>query len=327
MNVLILAAGSREHRAAQLETDTWVLQKLGDHAMIDHVVHLARRVAEPAHIYIVTDARNENISQYLGNAYHYVVQTVARGTGDAVHQARQSLAGYDGPLLILYGDTPLLRASSVMGLVARHRLKKATFSLLSAYAEETLAYGRIVRSQTGDILDILEVSDDADHNLPVVEYNIGAYVVETSRLWPALAEAFLKGTDHRLTDTVAVLAGHQERISSYHALDPDELQGINTPADLERAAFILQKRQLRPRRSEEHNEIRFGTGGWRARIGEGFTLDNVRRLCQALANEVVRRGPGGRRRAHRLRPALSGRRGRRSREPRSLPATISRSSC
>ncbi len=66
------------------------------------------------------------------------------------------------------------------------------------------------------------------------------------------------------------------------------MQGINTDADLAQAEFILQKRLYRPRRQEEQNLIAFGTGGWRALIGEGFTLHNVRRLSQALANEITR---------------------------------------
>jgi phosphomannomutase len=66
--------------------------------------------------------------------------------------------------------------------------------------------------------------------------------------------------------------------------------GVNTPEDLAQAEFVLQKRLYRPRRIEAENEVSFGTGGWRAVIGEGFTLHNVRRLCQALANEVTRLG-------------------------------------
>ena len=60
--------------------------------------------------------------------------------------------------------------------------------------------------------------------------------------------------------------------------------------DLAHAEFILEKRIFRPRRQEEQNLVTFGTGGWRAIIGEGFTMHNVRRLCQALANEITRRG-------------------------------------
>jgi phosphomannomutase len=68
------------------------------------------------------------------------------------------------------------------------------------------------------------------------------------------------------------------------------VQGINNAEDLARAEFILQKRLYRPRRQEEQNLVTFGTGGWRAIIGEGFTMHNVRRLCQALANEITRQG-------------------------------------
>ena len=76
------------------------------------------------------------------------------------------------------------------------------------------------------------------------------------------------------------------KVDSYQLYDPDEVRGINDIADLAQAAFILQKRLFRPRRQEEENVVAFGTGGWRAIIGEGFTLHNVRRLCQALANEM-----------------------------------------
>ena len=79
-------------------------------------------------------------------------------------------------------------------------------------------------------------------------------------------------------------------MESYQLYDQDEVQGINTAEDLAHAEFILQKRLFRPRRQEEQNLVTFGTGGWRAIIGEGFTMHNVRRLCQALANEITRRG-------------------------------------
>jgi hypothetical protein len=124
------------------------------------------------------------------------------------------------------------------------------------------------------------------------ELNIGAYVVESTALWPALRTAAAEASPYAqidFTSCVQLIAANGGRIATYRALDEDELLGINTVADLEQAAFILQKRQLQPRRRQEHDLIHFGTGGWRALIGEGFTLDNVRRLCQALANEIVRR--------------------------------------
>ena len=80
------------------------------------------------------------------------------------------------------------------------------------------------------------------------------------------------------------------QVTSYTSHDPDEILGINTPADLAQAEFVFKKRYLRPARVEEESEIRFGTGGWRAIIGEGFTMRNVRRLSQALANRLTRQG-------------------------------------
>src|SRR5208283_4606992 len=95
--------------------------------------------------------------------------------------------------------------------------------------------------------------------------------------------------EYRLTDCVHQLIRSGLRVTNYQLYDQDEVQGINTAQDLAQAEFILQKRLYRPRRQEEQNMVAFGTGGWRAIIGEGFTMHNVRRLSQALCNEITRR--------------------------------------
>jgi phosphomannomutase len=93
-----------------------------------------------------------------------------------------------------------------------------------------------------------------------------------------------------LPDAVHRLIRSRLDVESYCLYDQDEVQGINSAADLAQAEFILQKRLFRPHRQEEQNLVTFGTGGWRAIIGEGFTMHNVRRLSQALANEITRQG-------------------------------------
>ncbi|MEZ4864759.1 MAG: NTP transferase domain-containing protein [Caldilineaceae bacterium] len=286
MKAIILAAGSpRDDR-----TTPWVLQKLGDRAMLDYVVELARQVASADEIVVVVNAEANAIMQHLGPNYHYVVQQELRGTGHAVLQARQALTDYTGALLILYGDTALLRRSSILGLVNRHQQKQAGLTLLSALSTEPLPYGRIVRNTAGAIVDVVETKANLKPNRGVQELNVGAYVAEADVLWLALQQV-IAASPHaaqHFTDVIHHLARSGHAIAGHRLLDTDELLGINTPADLEQAAFILQKRQLRPRRDEERNLIRFGTGGWRALIGEAFTLANVRRLCQALANDVLR---------------------------------------
>ena len=120
---------------------------------------------------------------------------------------------------------------------------------------------------------------------------MGAYIVSAPAIFAALAHlAPAHDGKYQLTDCVHELIRSGLRVESYQICDPDEIQGINTRQDLEQAEFILQKRLFRPRREEEQHQVAFGTGGWRAVIGEGFTLHNVRRLSQALANEITRRG-------------------------------------
>lgn len=287
MKAIILAAGSQQNTG---ETP-WVLQKLGDRALIDYVVDLARPFVEPADLVVVVHRCDDAVAQHLGNGFHYEEQTDLRGTGHAVLQAKRALGDYNGPVLILYGDTALLSEASILGLVTRHQLKKAGLSLLTARSEQPLPYGRIVRDATGAIIEVVEEAEATASERQIKELNVGAYMVETAALWPALQRLSTQ-SDGPLPFTACVRqilrAGHV--VTNYQLLDEDELLGINSQENLEQAAFILQKRQLQPRREEEHNIIRFGTGGWRALIGEGFTLDNVRRLCQALANDVIRHG-------------------------------------
>jgi phosphomannomutase len=262
--------------------------------MLDYVVELAAAIAPPHDVVVIVSAAGSTVAAHLGEAYHYIPQTEPLGTGHAVLQAQECLAAYAGPVLLLYGDTALLRPSSILGLLTRHKLKQGALTLLAATTGQTLPYGRIIRDQAGRILDVVEAGDASAAEQQIKELNIGAYVVETAYLWPALrmAAAELSGRpgaapiDFTACIRHIVLAGGH--VESYQALDEDELLGINTADDLDQAAFILQKRQVQPRRIEERNIIRFGTGGWRALIGEGFTLDNVRRLCQALANDVIR---------------------------------------
>lgn len=287
MKTIILAAGSQQ----TIGETPWVLQKLGERALIDYVVDLARPFVEPTDLVLIVHRCDDAVAQHLGNGFHYEEQTDLRGTGHAVLQAKRALGDYNGPVLILYGDTALLSEASILGLVTRHRLKEAGLSLLTAHSYQPLPYGRIVRDHAGRIIEVVEEAEATASERQITELNVGAYVVETAALWPALQRLNTQ-SDGPLPFTACVRqilrAGHT--VTNYQILDEDELLGVNSQENLEQAAFILQKRQLQPRREEEHNIIRFGTGGWRALIGEGFTLDNVRRLCQALANDVIRQG-------------------------------------
>jgi hypothetical protein len=172
----------------------------------------------------------------------------------------------------------------------RHRWKQAHLTILTAVAQRILPYGRIIRDANGNIIDIIEDIEASPNVREIRELNAGAYLVKAPAIFTVLNDLARHGERVRLTDCVHRMLRSGMRVESYCIYDEDEVLGINTKEDLAQAEFILQKRMHRPRRQEERNVIKFGTGGWRAVIGEGFTLHNVRRLCQALANEVTRRG-------------------------------------
>ena len=289
LKVIILAAGLGTRAGV---TFPKVLLPLGEQKVIDYVVNNAIRFATPEDIYIVIGPQGDQVQAHLGGEYNYVLQPQPLGTGDAVRCTAPFLQDFAGDLLILYGDTPLFRPSPLRGLISRHYLKKASLTVFTAVIPTPLPYGQIIRNEAGNIIDIIEEGDAPiqTEQQAQYEFNIGAYVVQAAPLYPALNQLNRHNAKEEflLTDCVRLLVQSGLPIANYQSYAEEDVLGINTPEDLQKAEFTLQKRLFRPRRSEEENLITFGTGGWRAVIGEGFTMVNVRRLCQALANEVVR---------------------------------------
>lgn len=288
LKVVILAGGKG---AVAADVQPMALQNLGNRKLIDCVVENALQVASPNALYIVVGCLQEQVRAHLGANYHYVVQPEQLGTGHAVLQVDPYLRDFRGNVLILYGDTPLFRPASIRGLLNRHYLRKAHLTLLTAVVDRALPYGRIIRDADSQIVDIIEETEASPRVREIRELNVGAYVVDAESLFSALKRLApsLYG-EYRLTDCVHHLIHSGLHVESYQIYDQDEAQGINTYDDLTQAEVILQKRLFRPHREEEQNQVSFGTGGWRAVIGEGFTLHNVRRLSQALSNEITRRG-------------------------------------
>ncbi len=286
LKVVILAAGEESISAAPI-----LLQNLGDRKVVDYVLQNARQFAAPTDITIVVGYQQEEMRAHLGPDYQYIHQDKQLGTGHAVLQLKPLLKDFHGDLLILYGDTPLFHPDSIRGLINRHHLRQAHLTLLTGVIAHPHPYGRIIRDASGQIVDIIEASEASKAVSEIRELNVGAYMVCADSIFPVL-EKLKPSADgtYRLTDCAHELIHSGLTVESYQIYDQDEVQGINTSEDLAQAAFIVQKRLFRPHRPGAENTVAFGTGGWRAVIGEGFTMFNVRRLCQALANNIIRRG-------------------------------------
>lgn len=280
---IVLAAG---HDAASRDLLT---RPLGESTVAQVALANVRALVPAERIVVVVAPGDEALRDLLGHDLSYVEQAERRGTGDATRAARDAVGPDAERVLVTYADTPLLRVESLLGLLTRHELKRADLSILTAVVDSPDdAYGRIVRADGR----IVAIDEDGHAGAPAaggaVEVNVGAYVAAPGLLFEELDQMAAAG-EHRLTDLARRVIGRGLQIAAYQIRDTDEVQGINSPAELAVAEDIVLKRLFTPRKNTD-TRIVFGTGGWRAVIGEGFTLANVRRLSQAIANEVVRQG-------------------------------------
>ena len=184
----------------------------------------------------------------------FVEQRVQNGTGDAVAVGLTGLPdddldsrdADDGDVIVLPGDTPLIRPETLAALVLEHRLSGAACTLLTARMEGH--YGRVVRDKEGRVRRIVEHRDATDDERQIDEMNTSIYVFRRSLLAPALRRITPENAQGELyvTDVVAVLAEAGHPVVSMVAADADETQGVN-----DRAQLAVAEAELR-RRTNEH---------------------------------------------------------------------------
>ncbi len=155
-----------------------------------------------------------------------------------------ALSGYDGDVLVLSGDTPLLTPELLAALVETHRSERAAATILSAVPADPRLYGRIVRDDDGAVLRIVEGTDATPEELELGEINSSIYVFRSDALWPALERLQPKNVQGELylTDAIEILVEAGERVAAHVAPDANETDGVNTRVELAHAAAVLRDR-------------------------------------------------------------------------------------
>jgi bifunctional UDP-N-acetylglucosamine pyrophosphorylase / glucosamine-1-phosphate N-acetyltransferase len=178
----------------------------------------------------------------------FVEQSEQLGTGHAVAVALPTVAdvigGTEGDVLILPGDTPLLRAGTVRALLTRHRDSQAALTLLSAELDDPTGYGRVVRAKDGSVARIVEDRDATDEERTLREVNTAIMVVRESLLGPALRRVGRHNAqnEYYLTDVVAELHDAGHLTDALLITDPQEATGVNDRAQLAAAETMLRQR-------------------------------------------------------------------------------------
>jgi bifunctional UDP-N-acetylglucosamine pyrophosphorylase / glucosamine-1-phosphate N-acetyltransferase len=238
LTAIVLAAGKGTRMKSQLPK---VLHPLCGRPLLEYPVAAAFE-AGADQVVVVTSGQPE-ITQALVDRYGteriaVVVQDPPRGTGDAVRVGLEHVL--HARTLILYGDTPLLRARDLSGLLEALAAPGQELSMLTALLDLPLGYGRVIRDKLGAIVEVREERDLRNHaERAIREVNAGMYAASTERLRAAVADLKPNNAqgEYYLTDIVAFLS-KSSRVTAVQG-DADALVGVNDRADLARAEELL----------------------------------------------------------------------------------------
>jgi bifunctional UDP-N-acetylglucosamine pyrophosphorylase/glucosamine-1-phosphate N-acetyltransferase len=238
VNALILAAGKGTRMKSDLAK---VLHLLDGSPLLTHVLRTLRDLEVGRVVVVVGHQADRVRDQCLGDEHEAVLQAEQLGTGHAVERARETLAGASGHTLVLCGDVPLLRASTLRALVERTRSTSAAATVLTAIAADPTGYGRIVRNEEGQVRGIVEEKDATEQQRRIREYNTGTYCFQNVELWPRLNELDRSNAqrEYYLTDVIEILVRAGRTVEALICEDEREVQGINTLEDLRRASQDL----------------------------------------------------------------------------------------
>ncbi|WP_315550280.1 bifunctional UDP-N-acetylglucosamine diphosphorylase/glucosamine-1-phosphate N-acetyltransferase GlmU [Microbacterium aurum] len=244
--VVILAAGQGTRMRSSLPK---VLHRIGGRPLVGHVLDAARDLA-PGHVLVVVRHERDQVADAVTGISPEVVvvdQDEIPGTGRAVEIALQSVPDFDGDVLVLSGDVPLLDAGALASLLADHRASRAAITLLSAVLEDGAGYGRIIRGTDGAVERIVEQKDATAAEAAVTEINAGVYVFRAAALRTHLA---VVGTDNAqgekyLTDVVALARAAGQAVTASVVADASLTLGVNDRAQLAEVGRLLNARTVR----------------------------------------------------------------------------------
>ncbi|WP_307807000.1 bifunctional UDP-N-acetylglucosamine diphosphorylase/glucosamine-1-phosphate N-acetyltransferase GlmU [Naasia sp. SYSU D00057] len=239
--VVILAAG----QGTRMKSATpKVLHKLAGLPIVAHVLATARELSA-AHVLAVVRHERDRVADAVSAALPDAIivdQDEVPGTGRAVEVALEALPeGFDGDVLVLNGDVPLLDAATLREFLAAHRGGGAAGSVLTAVLPDPTGYGRIVRGADGSLERIVEQKDASEDEVAIGEINTGVYAFGLSGLRDRLASITTSNAqgEKYLTDMVAALRDAGSAVSAVPVAEPWLVEGINDRAQLADAAAKL----------------------------------------------------------------------------------------
>ena len=239
---VVLAAGKSTRMKSAVPK---VLHEVCGRPMIEYVLDAARE-AGAARIVVIVGHAAEQVKTRLSSHrdVEFALQAEQKGTGHAVMMCADHLRAHAGPVLVLTGDAPLMRAASFSALLDDYHARGAACTIGTATTNNNFGLGRIVRDAAGEFLKIVEEKDAAPEEKLIQEINVGCYVFDCRPLFDALEQV---RPDNRqgvlfLTDCAAILRRRGFPVIASCRMDIAEALGVNTRTQLAEVQRAMQQR-------------------------------------------------------------------------------------
>jgi bifunctional UDP-N-acetylglucosamine pyrophosphorylase / glucosamine-1-phosphate N-acetyltransferase len=245
VTVVILAAGLGTRMKSRKAK---VLHRAGGKTLLQHVVDSALALTPAERIFVVVGHQAETVRASVGTpGVGFIEQTEQKGTGHAVIIGRDALSGLDGYLMILYGDSPLLRVETLARLIEQETKGAAAGVLMSAVMDDPTGYGRVIRDARGNVSEVVEQKAGTSEQLAVREANMGIYCFRADLFWKHVSEIKPDNParEYYLTDMPAILSRAGHTVEAMQIADPNEALGINDRAQLAEVDAIFRERKRR----------------------------------------------------------------------------------
>lgn len=241
--IVILAAGKGKRLGSS--TLPKVLLPLHNKPLIQYLLDEVDKLGKTAHPVIVIGYKHGLVQKALGKKYAYALQREQLGTAHAVWSAKDKIQAEN--ILVLYGDVPFVKAKSLEQLIKLHTRAQAKISMFTSRVPDYRGHfsyyidlARIIRNAFGNIVKITEYKDASPEVREIKEINPGIYMFNTEWLWDHIDQIHGDNAQHEfyLTEIIEVAIASGESVQGL-SIDPKEIVGINTAAQLKEAEQVL----------------------------------------------------------------------------------------
>ncbi|MCL6105940.1 MAG: bifunctional UDP-N-acetylglucosamine diphosphorylase/glucosamine-1-phosphate N-acetyltransferase GlmU [Actinobacteria bacterium] len=241
--VVVLAAGLGTRMKSKRPK---VLHDVCGRPMIAWVGDAAGALSPDRMLIVLAPQAADDVHQVLSQNVEVAIQERQLGTGDAVRAAKRPLEGFDGDILVMYGDTPLITSEELQGLLQAHRAHGPACTLMTVVVGDPFNYGRVCRDADSRVTRIVEDRDASEEEKKICEINAGVYIFESGALWEALSDVGSENAQGEiyLTDVIGILASRGQAVMAHEVADPAVTIGVNSRGELAEAAGMMRARIL-----------------------------------------------------------------------------------